>query len=36
MIKNTRVYNVDKLIQDKKFVEERFKYEDGVFGHCIS
>ena len=36
MIKNIRDYNVDKLIQDKKFVEERFKYEDGMFGHCIS
>ena len=36
MIKNIRVYNVNKLIQDKKFVEERFKYEDGAFGHCIS
>ena len=36
MIKNIRVYNVNKLIQDKKFVEERFKYEDGMFGHCIS
>ena len=24
------------MIQDKKFVEERFKYEDGAFGHCIS
>ena len=36
MIKNIRDYNVDKLIQDKKFVEERFKYEDGAFGHCIS
>ena len=36
MIKNTRVYNVDKLIQDKKFVEERFKYEDGGHGHKIS
>jgi hypothetical protein len=36
MIKNIRAYNVDKLIRDRKFVEERFKYEDGGHGHKIS
>ena len=29
-------YDIEKLQVDKKFVEERFKYEDGAFGHCIS
>lgn len=29
-------YDVEKLQIDIKFVEERFKYEDGAFGHCIS
>ncbi len=33
---NNKVYNIDKLREDKKFVEEQFKYEDGAFGHCIS
>ena len=36
MERNNKVYNIDKLREDKKFVEERFKYEDGAFGHCIS
>ena len=34
--RNNKVYNIDKLREDKKFVEDRFKYEDGAFGHCIS
>ena len=34
--RNNKVYDIDKLREDKKFVEERFKYEDGAFGHCIS
>jgi hypothetical protein len=36
MKKQNRIYDVDKLIKDKKFVEERCNYEDGAFGHCIS
>ena len=36
LVRNNKVYNRDKLREDKKFVEERFKYEDGAFGHCIS
>ena len=36
LIRNNKVYNLDKLREDKKFVEERFKYEDGAYGHCIS
>ena len=36
MKKQNRIYDVDKLIKDKKFVEERYNYEDGAFGHCIS
>ena len=36
MIRNKKKYNIDNLIEDKKFVEEQFKYEDGAFGHCIS
>jgi|TARA_Y100001963_G_scaffold152578_1_gene237700 hypothetical protein len=36
LIRNNKVYSIDKLREDKKFVEERFKYEDGAFGHCIS
>ena len=36
MVRNKKKYNIDKLIKDKEFVEERFKYEDGAYGHCIS
>ena len=36
MKKQNRIYDVDKLIKDKEFVEERCHYEDGAFGHCIS
>jgi hypothetical protein len=36
MRKLNKKYNIEKLNQDRKFVEERFKYEDGAFGHCIS
>ena len=36
MFRNNKIYNLEKLNQDRKFVEERFKYEDGAFGHCIS
>ena len=36
MERNNKVYNIDELREDKKFVEERFKYEDGAFGHSIS
>ena len=34
--RNNKVYDIDKLREDKKFVEERFKYEDGAYNHCIS
>ena len=36
MKKQNRIYDVDKLVKDKEFVEERCHYEDGAFGHCIS
>ena len=30
------IYDIEKLNTDRKFVEERFKYEDGGHGHKIS
>ena len=36
MKKLNKIYDLEKLQIDRKFVEERFKYEDGAFGHCIS
>ena len=36
MKKLNKKYNLKKLDLDRKFVEEKFKYEDGAFGHCIS
>jgi hypothetical protein len=36
MKKLNKKYNLKKLNLDRTFVEERFKYEDGAFGHCIS
>jgi len=29
-------YKIEELNIDREFVEQRFKYEDGAFGHCIS
>ena len=34
--RKSEFYNIEKLNLDRKFVEERFKYEDGAYGHCIS
>ena len=31
-----RYYDVNKLIEEKDYVESRLNYEDGAFGHCIS
>jgi len=31
-----KIYDLEKLQIDRKFVEERFKYEDGGHGHKIS
>ena len=36
MKKLNKFYDIDRLNFDRKFVEERFNYEDGAFGHCIS
>ena len=36
MKRQNKIYDIEKLQIDRKFVEERFKYEDGAFGHCIS
>ena len=31
-----KIYDLEKLQIDRKFVEERFRYEDGGHGHKIS
>jgi len=36
LVRNNKVYSIEKLNRDRKFVEERFKYEGGAYGHCIS
>ena len=32
-MKRGNIYDLEKLQIDRKFVEERFKYEDGGHGH---
>ena len=36
MKRQNKIYDIEKLQIDRKFVEERFKYEEGAFEHCIS
>jgi len=31
-----KYYDVNRLIEEKEYVESRLNYEDGAFGHCIS
>jgi len=36
MKRQNKIYDIEKLQIDRKFVEERFKYDDGGHGHKIS